>query len=498
MAQPNTAAAGSTASTTTESGSLLDQVVGSYTRTKTPEQVEADKARSVIESVIQQALAAKPGTTVSTDVEKTIKLWQAEIDRKLSEQVNEILHHEKFKKLEGTWRGLSYLVQNTETSTYLKLKVINASKRTVLKDLQNASEFDQSRCFKAIYEAEYGQLGGQPFGMLIGDYEFSAHPEDMEFLQKISGVAAAAHAPFIAGASPKMFDLQSYTELNAPRDLAKIFDQPDYTVWQSFRNSEDSRYVALTMPRVLARLPYGHETVNIDEFRYEEGVDGTNHEKYTWMNAAWAYAARVTDAFAKDGWFMRTRGVEAGGKVEGLPVHVIREGGGKAVKCPTEVLIPDRREKELSDLGFLPLLHCKNSDYAAFLGAQTCNKPKTYRGDMAATTNAALSANLSYMMCVSRFAHYLKVIARDKIGSMKERDDMNLMLNNWINTYVCDPTVAGEEMKAKNPLSAANVTVESVPGKPGYYRAVAHLRPHFQMEGLDCSFRLVGELPQKG
>jgi type VI secretion system protein ImpC len=497
MAKNTPAAAPQAAATTAEgTSSLLDQVVGTYTR-KDPEQQKVDQAKSVIAAVIQQALTAKPGSVVATDIEKTIKLWQAEIDRKLSAQLNEIMHAPKFQKLEGTWRGLDYLVKSSETSVYLKLRVLNASKRTILKDLQSAIEFDQSKTFKLIYTSEYDQLGGTPYGMLVGDYEFSAHPEDMEFLQKMSGVAAAAHAPFVAAASPKMFDLQSYTELNQPRDLAKIFEGVDYTVWRSFRESMDSRYVALTMPRVLARLPYGDATCRVDEFNFEEGVDGTDHSKYCWMNAAWAYAARVTDAFAKDGWFHRTRGVESGGKVEGLPIHVIREGGGKAVKCPTEVLIPDRRENELSGLGFLPLLHCKNSDFAAFLGSSNAFKAPEYRGSAEATSNAKLNTNLSYIMSVSRFAHYLKVIARDRIGSMMDVVDMKIMLNNWINNYVCDPRTAGEEIRAKNPLSAANVEVEKDPRKPGWYRAVAHLQPHVQFEGLTASMRLVAELPRK-
>ena len=495
--ESSTAAAGPAAGTTEAAPSLLDQAIETFTRTRKPEAEAANKAKSVIESLIRQALDASPGSIIANDVEKTIKLWQAEIDRKISGQLNQVLHHEKFQKLEGTWRGLDYFVKNTETSTYLKLRVLNASKKTLLRDLQNASEFDQSLTFKKIYTAEYDQLGGTPYGLLVGDYDFSAHPEDMDFLQKMAGVAASSHAPFVSAASPKMLDLESYTGLNQPRDLAKIFESEDYTVWRSFRDSPDSKYVALTLPRVLARLPYGQATKPVDEFRYEEGVDGTNHEKYCWMNAAWAYATRVTDAFAKDGWFMRTRGVESGGKVEGLPIHVFQEGGGKAVKCPTEVLIPDRRENELSSLGFLPLLHCKNTDYAAFLGAASCNKPATYRGSPAASASAELSAKLSYMLCSSRFAHYLKVIARDKIGSMMEEFDMKQLLNNWINQYVCDPKVAGEETRAKNPLSEADVEVESVPGKPGWYRAVARLRPHFQFEGLTASLRLVAELPKK-
>lgn len=493
--ESTTAAAGPAAGTTEAAPSLLDQAIETFTRTRKPEADAANKAKSVIESLIRQAMDASPGSIIANDVEKTIKLWQAEIDRKISVQLNKVLHHEKFQKLEGTWRGLDYFVKNTETSTYLKLRVLNASKKTLLRDLQNASEFDQSLTFKKIYTAEYDQLGGTPYGLLVGDYDFSAHPEDMDFLQKMAGVAASSHAPFVSAASPKMLDLESYTGLNQPRDLAKIFESEDYTVWRSFRDSPDSKYVALTLPRVLARLPYGQATKPVDEFRYEEGVDGTNHEKYCWMNAAWAYATRVTDAFAKDGWFMRTRGVESGGKVEGLPIHVFQEGGGKAVKCPTEVLIPDRRENELSNLGFLPLLHCKNTDYAAFLGAASCNKPATYRGSPEASASAELSAKLSYMLCSSRFAHYLKVIARDKIGSFMERQDCEEWLKRWIANYVSSDPHPSDEVKARYPLAEAEIKVEEIPGAPGSYNAVAWLRPWLQLEELTASLRMVAKIP---
>lgn len=490
------AAQGATA-TTEESGSLLDQIL---TKTKPKDDSQRERNKQFIEALIQTALQAKPGSVVAGDVERTIQAWKAQIDQKLSEQLNEILHHPDFQKLEGTWRGLKYLIDQSETSTSLKIKVMNVSKKTLLKDLERAVEFDQSQVFKKIYENEFGQLGGHPYGMLIGDYEFDGKSaEDMSMLQKLGGLAGAAHAPFISAASASMFNLDSYTDLNQPRDLAKIFDSVEYAVWKSFRESEDSRYVALTMPRVLGRLPYGSGDAErpIEEFRYEENVDGTDHSKYLWMNSAWAYAARVTDAFSKDGWFMRTRGVEGGGLATGLPLHVFQQAGGKVAKCPTEVLIPDRREAELSDLGFLPLLHYKDTDKAVFIGTQTCNKPKKYF-DHSANANAELSTKLNYMMCVSRFAHYLKVMARDKTGSMMERAEVEAWLNNWIQNYVVsNPQDVGEEIKAKCPLAAAQVTVTEVKGKPGWYQAVAHLRPHFQLEGITASMRLVAELPQK-
>ncbi|MGL4422505.1 MAG: type VI secretion system contractile sheath large subunit, partial [Gemmataceae bacterium] len=450
--------------------------------------------------VIRSALESKPGSMVSGDIERTIQAWKAGLDQKLSAQLNEIMHNPEFQKLEGTWRGLDYLVKNSETSTNLKVRVLNITKKTLAKDLERAVEFDQSTLFKKVYESEYGQLGGNPFGLLVGDYDFDGKSaEDVGMLQKLAGVAGAAHAPFVASAGASMFNLDSYTKLNEPRDLAKIFDGVDYAAWKSFRESEDSRYVTLTMPRVLGRLPYGSGDTDrrIEEFNFEEGVDGTDHSKYLWMNSAWAYAARVTDAFSKDGWFMRTRGVDGGGKVEGLPLHVFREAGGKVAKCPTEVLIPDRRENELSELGFLPLLHYKDSDKAVFIGTQTTQKPKKYF-DPGANANAELSTKLNYMLCISRFAHYLKAMARDKVGSFAERGDMEAWLNSWIQNYVVgNPQDVGDEIKAKCPLQAAQVTVTEVAGKPGWYQAVAHLRPHFQLEGLTASMRLVAELPQK-
>jgi type VI secretion system protein ImpC len=310
-------------------------------------------------------------------------------------------------------------------------------------------------------------------------------------------VAASAHAPFVASASPKMFKLENYTELTAPRDLEKIFSTPDYAPWKSFRESEDSRYCALTLPHVLARLPYGRDFKTVDEFNFEEFVDGKDHSKYLWMSSAWAYAARVTAAFAEDGWFGRTRGVEGGGRVENLPVHTFpTDEGGIAMKCPTEMAISDRRENELSKLGFLPLIHCKNRDFAAFLGTQSCNKPKDYF-QTDAKANAELSAKFNYLMCVSRFAHYLKVMARDKIGSYQDVFECQKWLNDWIGNYVCDPRLAGEETKAKCPLAEARIEVEEIAGRPGWYQAIAYLRPHFQLEGITASMRLVAEVPKR-
>src|SRR5690606_24640534 len=357
--------------------------------------------------------------TIAPDTEAMINARIAQIDHLISIQLNEIMHHEEFQKLEASWRGLKYLLDQTETSSMLKIKVLNVSKKELLKDLQKAPEFDQSALFKKVYEEEYGVFGGAPFGALIGDYEFGRSGQDVELLEKVSQVAAAAHAPFLSAASPEMFNLDSFTQLDAPRDLAKIFDTTEYAKWKAFRDSEDSRYVALTVPRMLLREPYGRDTVPIEAFDYEEKVDGTDHSKYLWGNAAWALGARVTQAFAKYGWCATIRGVESGGLVEGLPVHNFRTDSGDVVmKCPTEVPITDRREKELADLGFVPLVHCKGTPKAAFFSVQSGNKPKVYDKD-AATANARLSAQLPYIFAVSRFAHYLKSMMRDKIGGFK-------------------------------------------------------------------------------
>lgn len=493
MAAEQAASAQAGADATTEGASLIDQVV-SATKARTNDQIAQSK--SYLKEFLDQAV--KPGQVVSKDVEQNIKYWIKEIDKKLSVQLDEILHHPDYQKLEATWRGLNYLVMNSETGESLQIRVLNVSKRELFKDLDKAVEFDQSVLFKKAYEEEYGTLGGHPYGMLLGDYTFDNGPEDIAMLTKISNVASAAHAPFIAAPAPGMFNMDSYSELSGPRDLAKIFQSVDYAAWKSFRESEDSRYVALAMPRVLARLPYGEKFKRIDEFNYEENVDGTDHNKYQWMSAAWAYASRITDAQAKYGWMARTRGVEGGGKVEGLPVHTFpTDEGGVAMKCPTEIAITDRREFELSNLGFLPLVHCKNRDYAAFMGAQTCQKPKQYMKPEA-TANAELSAKINYILCVSRFAHYLKVMARDKIGSFMETSECERWLNDWINNFVlADPSLAGDDAKARKPLAEAEVRVQPVPGKPGYYEAVAYLRPHFQLEALSTSMRLVAEIPKK-
>jgi len=468
--------------------SLLDQIVdqGRFGSAR-------DRGRDLVRRFVAEVLE---GTIqISHDTEAMLNARIAEIDRLISKQLNLIMHHEEFQRLEASWRGLKYLLDQSETGTMLKIKVLNVSKKELLRDLQRAPEFDQSALFKKVYEEEYGVFGGSPFGALIGDYYFGRSGQDIELLEKISQVAAAAHAPFLTAASPEMFNLESFTQLDAPRDLAKIFETTEYAKWKSFRDSEDSRYVALTVPRMLLREPYGKATVPIEAFGYEEDVDGTDHGKYLWGNAAYALGARVTQAFARHGWCAMIRGVESGGLVEGLPVHNFRtDAGDVTMKCPTEVPITDRREKELADLGFVPLVHCKGTDKAAFFSVQSAQKPKVFNTD-AATANARISAQLPYIFAVSRFAHYLKAMMRDKIGGYMSRAEAESFLNNWISDYVVGNANASPEVKAKRPLSDARIDVVEVPGKPGAYRAVAYLRPHFQLDELSVSMRLVADLP---
>jgi type VI secretion system protein ImpC len=456
-------------------------------------EVQAQQARDMIGQFVSEVMQGQ--LVVTKDMESAINTRIAEIDRLLSAQLNEIMHAEEFQKLEGSWRGLNHLVMNSETGTMLKIRVLNVSKKELLKDLERAAEFDQSALFKKVYEEEYGTFGGQPFGAMIGDYEFSNHPQDMALLEKISGVAAAANAPFISAASPQLFGWDSYQELTEVRDLAKIFDRTEFAKWRSFRESEDSRYVGLTLPRTLSRLPYGEETVPTETFSFKEDVTGKDHSKYLWSNAAYSFGTRLTESFALYQWCAAIRGVEGGGLVQGLPTHTFQtDEGDVALKCPTEISITDRREKEFSDLGFIPLVHCKNTDYAAFFGAQSCQKAKKYDQD-AANANARLSTQLQYIMAVSRFAHYIKAMMRDKIGSFMSRSECENFLNQWIMQYTVANDNVGQEIKASHPLKEARIEVAEVAGKPGVYKAVAFLRPHFQLDELTVSLRLVAELP---
>ena len=461
---------------------------------------KTDQARDAVESAVktlaQQAL--ENTVTMSSDAYSTIQHIIAEIDRKLSEQINKILHHEEFQKLEGAWRGLHYLVNNTETDELLKIRFMNIYKKELGRTLKRykGAAWDQSPIFKRIYEEEYGQFGGEPIGCIVGDYHFDHSPQDVELLGEMAKIGAAAHCPFISGASPSVMQMDTWQELSNPRDLTKIFSNTEYAAWRSLRESDDARYLGLTMPRFLARLPYGARTNPVDEFDFEEEVEGANHDHYTWANSAYAMASNINRSFKEYGWCTSIRGVESGGAVDGLPTHTFpTDDGGVDMKCPTEIAISDRREAELAKNGFMPLVHRKNSDFAAFIGAQSLQKPEEY-DDPDATANARLAARLPYLFACCRFAHYLKCIVRDKVGSFTDRDNMERWLNDWIMNYVDgDPVNSSQETKARKPLAAAEVLVTEIPDNPGYYAAKFFLRPHYQLEGLTVSLRLVSKLP---
>lgn len=485
------------AATEDAGGGLLDQAIAATQQT--PEETTKDLLRALTEEALEGEV------TFNKNLLVTINNAIDRIDEKISHQLNQIMHHEKFQDLEASWHGLRYLVKNTESGPNLKIRVLNASKRELHRDLSRATEFDQSTTFKAIYENEFGMPGGEPYGALIGDFQFSHHPEDMEVLREMSHVAAAAHAPFITSAGPKLFGMTDFTELPKPRDLTKIFQAEEYGKWRAFRESDDARYVVMTLPNMLARVPYGQASSPVEAFQYEEAPldDKGNqralaHDGYCWSNSAYALGQRLTEAFALNGWCTAIRGAEGGGKVEDLPVHQYTGDDGEVKQMgPTEVGITDRRENELSRLGFLALSHYKKTDYAVFFGAQTLHKPPKYDSD-AANENAAISARLPYIMASSRFAHYLKVMGRDKVGSFMEAKNCEKWLNEWIQTYVNANDEAGEEIKAQYPLREAVVTVREVPGQPGSYHAVAHLRPWLQMEELTASLRMVASIPQSG
>lgn len=451
---------------------------------------------SAVRTLAEQALTNSH--VVSEDAYSSIELMIAEIDKKLTEQINLILHHEDFQKLESAWRGLHHLVTNTETSDQLKIRFIDISKEEMRKTMRRHKgvAWDQSPIFKRIYEAEYGQLGGEPYGCLVADYYFDHTPPDVELLGAMGKIAASAHAPFIAAAAPSVLQMQSWQELANPRDLTKITSNLEHAAWNALRDVDNARYIGLTMPRFLARLPYSINNNPVDEFNFEETTDGANHNNFVWNNAAYAMAVNINRSFKQYGWCTMIRGVESGGTVDNLPCHTFpTDDGGIDMKCPTEIAISDRREAELAKIGLIPLIHRKHSNNATFIGAQSLQKPAEYQ-DPDATANANLSARLPYLFASSRFAHYLKCIVRDKIGSFKERTDMQRWLNEWIMQYVdADPVNSSQETKAKRPLAAAEVVIEDVEGNPGYYAAKFFLRPHFQLEGLTVSLRLVTKLP---
>ncbi|CAM3583311.1 EvpB family type VI secretion protein [Rouxiella silvae] len=461
---------------------------------------KTDSAREAIENAVKTLAeqALQNTVPVSTDAYRTIQALIAEIDLKLSQQVNQIMHHESFQKLEGAWRGLHYLVHNTETDEMLKIRVMNISKKELGRNLKRHKGigWDQGPLFKKVYEEEYGQFGGEPFGCLIGDYYFDHSPQDVEMLGEMAKISAAAHCPFIAGASPNALQMESWQELANPRDLTKIFQNTEYAAWRTLRETEDTRYLGLVMPRFLSRLPYGIRTNPVDSFDFEEDTEGATHKNYTWANSAYAMGANINRSFKEFGWCTSIRGVESGGSVENLPCHVFpSDDGGVDMKCPTEIAISDRREAELAKNGFIPLIHRKNSDFAAFIGAQSLQKPEEYY-DADASANAQLAARLPYLFACCRFAHYLKCIVRDKIGSFHERQDMERWLNEWIVHYVDgDPANSSQQTKSRKPLADAQIQVEEIEDNPGYYSAKFFLRPHYQLEGLTVSLRLVSKLP---
>jgi len=489
----NQSAKGGAKATETGELSLLDRIVQEGKMAVEPSQ--SAYAKKLLGQFATQVLDEGMKTAPDKGVVAMINERVAAIDRILSDQLNAIIHHDEFQKLEGSWRGLHDMVFGTETGPTLKLRLLNVSKKELLKDLESAVDHDMSVLFKKIYEEEYGTFGGNPYSVLIGDYYFGRHPQDVALLQRLSKVAAAAHAPFITAAAPSLFDMSEFTELGVPRDMSKIFESAELTSWRGFRESEDSRYIAMVLPRYAARLPYGAKTNPVESFSFEEDVDGRDHSKYLWANSAYQLGLRITDAYAKHSWTTAIRGVEGGGKIEGMVAHTYKtDEGDVALKCPTEVAITDRREKELNDLGFIAVVNSKGSDYSAFFGGQTVNKPKLYNLD-SANANAALSSRLPYVLAASRFAHYIKVIMRDKVGSFQTRQSVENYLNSWLSSYVLLSPNATQGEKARFPLAEGRIDVTEKPGKPGAYSATVFLRPHFQMEELTTSIRLVAELP---
>ena len=485
----------------TGAGSLLDLAVE-----LTPLAERNLAERNLAEDLIRNLVVEANRGTIAYDKNVVYSLRQgiAKIDEVVSKQLAEIMHHERFQKLEGSWRGLHYLCKNSNTNDELKIKVLNCTKRELGQDFASASDFDQSETWRAVYEDEFGTPGGQPFGALVGDYEFENHPEDISLLKGVSGVAAAAFAPFITAPSPKLFGLSGWEHLPKLTDLKTTFDSIEYAQWKSFRASEDARFVAMTMPRTLARFPYGRNTQAVDAFDFEEvplSETGDSlridHDKYCWMNSAYTHATKLTQAFDETRWCTRIRGRHSGGAVEDLPTYpCLSPEGDTVLNCPTEVPIPDRRDNELSEVGFISLSYYKGTDYAVFFGGQTVQNPKKY-DEHQATENAAISARLPYIMASSRIAHYLKCMVRDHIGSFKQGADLEKFLNKWIRQYVTSAPDPNEQTRAEFPLAEAKITVMPIAGKPGSYNAVAQLRPWLQLEELNASVRMVTRVEER-
>jgi type VI secretion system protein ImpC len=460
------------------------------------EDYELEGVKNLLRGVAEEAVANKLGDLNNvTNFSAVILKRIAEIDSQLSGYANEVLHHPEFQNLEATWRGLHKFVCEADTSDKLQIFAFSARKKELLKDFEMAIDFDQSAMFKKLYEEEYGTFGGTPFSMLIGDYYFSKSPKDIALLEGISGVAAAAHTPFIGGAASELFGMDSFLDLPNPIDLKAMFNSADFLRWNDFRSRDDSKYISLAMPRVMQREPYGKGYIETEEFQFEEVLTGEKHNHYLWGNAAYAMGLRITTAFNQYSWCAAIRGVEGGGLVENLPVHTFTlPSGEKVIKCPTEVIITDRREKELSDLGFLALCYKKHSNSSVFFDCPTLAKTKNYE-DPVVSANAYVAVQLNYLLAASRFAHYLKVMMRDKIGSFATMADVSKYLNNWIIKYILLMDDASPIAKAAYPLREGRVDVYEVPGKPGCYKAVCFLRPHFQLNELTISIRMVAELP---
>ena len=436
----------------------------------------------------------------NSDARRTLESIIGELDLQIATQINQILHHPEFQQMESTWRGLRYLVRATETGPELKIKVLDVSKRELVRTLRKfrGTAWDQSPLFRRIYEEEFGQFGGEPFGVLIGDYSFDHRPEDVQLLSDIAMIAAAAHAPFIAAAAPALMQMESWAELANPRDLTRIFQTPEYIAWRTLRESEDARYLGLCLPRMLGRLPYGAQTEPTDGFDFEEEVEGPDGRNYLWTNPAWAMAANIARAFNLYGWCVRIRGIDGGGEVDDLPMLSFPTADGDVDrKCAAEIAISERREAELARNGLIPLVHRKGLDAPVFVGAPSLQKPQEYAED-SATANARLSARLPYLFACCRFAHYLKCMVRDKIGSSMNRTQLQVWMNNWLRQYVDgSPEYSDEAQKASHPLVEAELTVDENPDQPGMYAARFFLRPHYQLEGMTAALRLVSRLPAR-
>jgi len=483
------------AAATAEEGSILDEIVNATKLQPTDEAYGVTKKG--VEALIAQLI--EPGREVPKISKAVVDDMIAEIDSKLSLQLDAIMHHEEFQKLESTWRSLKFLVDRTNFRENIKLEIINVNKEDLLEDFEDAPEIPKSGLYKTVYTAEYGQFGGQPYAAMLGNYEFGPGPQDVKLLQYVASVASMAHAPFVAAAGPAMFGLDDFNGLPNLKDLKSIFEGPQYTKWQSFRESEDSRYVGLALPRFLLRLPYGPDTEPVKAFNYQEDVSGS-HEEYLWGNAAFTFVSRLTDSFAKYRWCANIIGPKGGGAVDDLPLHQYEAMGAVQTKIPTEVLISERREYELAEEGFMGLTMRKGSDNAAFFSANSVQKPKNFgisKEGKEAETNYKLGLQLPYMFVINRLAHYLKVIQRENIGTWKERGDLDRELNNWIKQYVVDMENPAPEVRSRRPLRQAQITVEDVEGEPGWYRVGLKVRPHFKYMGAFFTLSLVGKLDKE-